>query len=80
MKDKELLGRIQGKYHYYLRRFSGYFSRPAWKFLCQMCFGILESSEVKLSKITQDLGEQINMRKMTERLARYLGWRYFGKR
>ena len=51
MKDKELLGRVKGKFHHYLSRFSGDFNRPDWKFLVQMCFGVLESGEVKLSKI-----------------------------
>lgn len=73
MKDKQLLQRIQGKYHNYLSRFSGHFSRPDWKCLVQMCFGVLESGEVKLSKIAQALGEGISMKKTTERLARHLG-------
>jgi len=50
MKDKELLGRVKRKFHHYLSRFSGDFNRPDWKFLVQMCFGFLESGEVKLSK------------------------------
>ena len=73
MKDKELLVGIQGQYHYYLGRFSGYFSRPDWKFLWQMCFGLLENGEVKLSKIAQALSEGISMKKTTERLASHLG-------
>jgi len=73
MKDREIIQRIQGKYHYYLGRFDSYFSRPDWKFVTQLCFGILESGELKLSKIARGLGEKISLKKTTERLARHLG-------
>jgi hypothetical protein len=73
MEDKQLLGCVKGKFHHYLGRFSDYFNRPDWKFLVQMCFGILESGEVKLSKIAQALGERTSLKKTTERLARHLG-------
>lgn len=38
-----------------------------------MCFGVLESGEVKLSKIARALGERISLKKSTECLARHLG-------
>lgn len=73
MESKQFGLRVQGKFHYFLGRFENYFSRPVWKFLCQMCFGILESGEVKLSKIALGLGERISLKKSTERLSRHLG-------
>lgn len=73
MENKEIIQRIQGKYHHYLGRFDRCFNRPDWKFITQLCFGILESGELKLSKIAQGLGEKISLKKTTERLARHLG-------
>lgn len=73
MEHRELIQTVQGKFHYYLNRFTESFSRPDWKFINQMCFGILESGELKLSKIAQGLGEQISLKKSTERLSRHLG-------
>ena len=73
MQDSEIIQRVQGKFHHYFSRFRDCFSRPDWKFINQMCFGVLESGELKLSKIAQGLGERISLKKTTERLARHLG-------
>jgi len=73
MKNREITQIVQGKFHHYFGRYRHYFSRPDWKFVNQLCFGILESGELKLSKIAQGLGEQISLKKTTERLARHLG-------
>ncbi len=73
MQDREIVQSVQGKFHHYLGRFRSCFNRPDWKFVNQVCFGILESGELKLSKIARGLGERISLKKTTERLARHLG-------
>jgi hypothetical protein len=73
MKDTDLLAWLQGKLRYYAGRYQGAFSRPEWKFLYQMWFGILQSGEVQLSQIARALGEGISLKKTTERFARHMG-------
>jgi hypothetical protein len=49
------------------------FSRPVYKFIRDMLFGILCSGHVHLSKIGAVLREESSLKKTTERLSKHLG-------
>lgn len=59
-----------------IQKFSGIisprFSKPEAKFLEQMVFGIQASQDVKLSSIARSLGEEIEIKKVVERLENHL--------
>ena len=73
MKDKEILQQLQVKFNQSLRKFENYFSRPVYKFIYQMVFGIIKSGEVKTGKIAKSLQEGISTKKTEERLGHHLG-------
>lgn len=47
-------------------------SRPNFKFVSQMIYGIMSSQSCHLSKISRSLGESINLKKTIDRLSRNL--------
>jgi len=73
MKDKEISKKLQVKLNQHLRRFENYFTRPVYKFIYQMVFGIIKSGELKVSRIAKSLNEVISLKKTEERLSRNLG-------
>lgn len=48
-------------------------SRPRYKFLRQIRYGILTSRHLHMNKISSQLGESIRLKKTSERLSRHLG-------
>ncbi|MGH8531085.1 MAG: transposase [Nevskiales bacterium] len=52
--------------------FSPRFSKPQAKFVEQMLYGIQASQDVKLSSIGRALGEEISLKKITERFSHHL--------
>lgn len=79
MELNELNQQAQVKLHQYCSKFKKDFSKPDYKFLSQMHYGILKSGSVKLSEIGRSLSEEINHKKTTERLGRHLGRANFHK-
>jgi len=73
MKDKEILQKLQVKFNQSLGKFENYFSRPVYKFIYQIVFGIIKSGEVKTGQIAKSLTESISFKKTEERLGHHLG-------
>ena len=73
MKDKEILQKLQVKFNQTLRKCENIFSRPVYKFIYQMVFGIIKSGEVKTGQIAKSLHEGISFKKTEERLGHHLG-------
>ena len=73
MELNELNRQIQVKIHQYCNKFKEGFSKPEYKFIRQMLFGILKSGRVQLSSIGRSLSEPITHKKTTERLGRHIG-------
>ena len=73
MELNELNRQVQVKLHQYCHKFKKDYSKPDYKFIRQMHFGILKSGSVQLSSIGRSLSEVINHKKTTERLGRHLG-------
>ena len=64
---------IQSKLSRYTYRLHRFFPRPRVRFIHQMLFGMLATGRVYLSEIGRALGEDISLKKTTERLSRQLG-------
>lgn len=64
---------IQSKLSRYSYRLHRFFTRPRVKFIHQMLFGMLATGRVYLNEIGRSLGENIPLKKTTERLSRHLG-------
>lgn len=73
MKLNELSRQIQVKLHQYCHKYKEEYSKPDFKFIRQMHYGILKSGSVQLSSIGRSLSEGISHKKTTERLGRHLG-------
>jgi len=73
MELNELSRQIQVKLHQYCHKFKEDYSKPDYKFISQMHYGILKSGRVHLSSIGRSLSEGITNKKTTERLGRHLG-------
>ena len=67
IKTKESM---QVKFHQFLRKFSHQFSLPVFKYMSDMCLGIMKSKSVIINKIAQQLCEDISLKKTCERLYR----------
>jgi len=63
---------IQIKFHQFCHTFAGSFSRPVFKFIQQMVFGILKGGNVQLNSIARCLQERIPLKKVTQRLGAHL--------
>ncbi len=68
----QIVHKVQVKFNQNLNKYKIHFNRPVFKFIKQMMFGILVSEHVHLNKIGSVLGEDINLKKTTERLSRNL--------
>ncbi len=68
----QIVHKVQVKFNQNLNKYKIHFNRPVFKFIKQMMFGILVSKHVHLNKIGSVLGEDINLKKTTERLSRNL--------
>jgi len=64
---------IQVKLHQYCYSFKEGYSKPDYRFIRQMHFGILKSGSGKLSSISRSLSEVTTHKKSAERLGRHLG-------
>lgn len=73
MELNELNKQIQVKIHQYCNKFQKDLTKPEYKFVRQMLFGILKSGSVQISRIGRGLSEQITHKKTTERLGNHLG-------
>ena len=60
IKDKEISKKLQVKLNHHIRKFENYFTRPEYKFIYQMVFGIIKSGELKISRIAKSLNEVIS--------------------
>jgi hypothetical protein len=65
--------RLQIKYNQVCSKYQGYFTKPVYKFVRQLVFGILKARHVHLSMIARSLNEPITLKKTWERLSRQLG-------
>lgn len=63
---------LQVKFGQYLGKFKNGFSLPEYKFLRDMCLGILKSQSVICLRAACMLGESINVKKTCERFTRHL--------
>jgi len=73
----EITVRLQVKFNQVMQKYQPYFSLPEYKFLRQICYGILTSKHVHINKIGAVLQEYISLKKTTERLSRNLGRKGF---
>lgn len=64
--------KIKRKSKTFLNKISGELSKPKYKFLFQMFYGLLASQSVKLSDISRALEEDITLKKTIDRLSRNL--------
>ncbi|RMH41946.1 MAG: hypothetical protein D6694_08460 [Gammaproteobacteria bacterium] len=65
--------RVLTKFNQVTAKYKSYFSRPVYKFIRDISFGILRSGHVHLSKIGSALEEKTSLKKTTERLSSHLG-------
>jgi hypothetical protein len=65
--------RVQTKFNQVTAKYQSYFSRPVYKFIRDISFGILRSGHVHLSQIGAALEEETSLKKTTERLSSHLG-------
>ena len=65
--------RVQVKLNQVTSKFQKHFSRPDYKFIRDIHYGILCSGHVHLNKIGSVLKEKTSLKKTTERLASHLG-------
>lgn len=69
--------RVAMKLREQIRRFSGifypHFSKPEAGFIEEMVYGICAAKDVKLSEISRELNEGIELKETEERLSRHLG-------
>lgn len=65
--------RVQTKFNQVVSKYQRQFSRPVYKFIRDICFGILRSGHVHLSQIGAALEEKTSLKKTTERLSSHLG-------
>ena len=63
---------VQIKLHQFLKPFESSFSRPEFRFIHQMVFGILKGGSVQLNTIGRSLEEKISLKKVTNRLGNHL--------
>ena len=71
--------RVQVKLNQVTAKYQAYFSRPIYKFIRDMHYGILCSGHVHLNKIGAVLKEKSSLKKTTERLSSHLGREGFDK-
>lgn len=69
----DIKNRVQSKFNQVTSKYKNYFSRPVYKFIRDISFGILRSGHVHLSKIGSALEEKTSLKKTTERLSSHLG-------
>lgn len=65
--------RLQVKYNQVISKYQGHFSKPVYKFIRQVVYGMLKTQHVHLSKIACSLNERISLKKTWERLSRNMG-------
>jgi hypothetical protein len=80
MELTELSRQVQVKLHQYCNKFKGGVTKPEYKFIRQMLFGILKGGSVQLSSIGRHISDSITHKKTTERLGRHLGKSGFWKK
>jgi len=68
-----IANRLQVKYNQVCSKYQGYFTKPVYKFIRQVIYGILKARHVHLSMIAKSLNETISLKKTCERLSRQLG-------
>jgi len=76
----DITKRVQIKLSQITEKYQEEFSRPEFKFIRDMYYGILCSGHVHLNKIGAVLKEDISLKKTTERLSSHLGREGFDKR
>jgi hypothetical protein len=64
--------RLQSKHNQVISKYQGYFTKPVYKFIRQLIFGIYKSRHAHLSKISRSLNESIALKKTWERFSRNL--------
>jgi hypothetical protein len=69
----DITSKVQKQFNHLIGKYQGKLSRPRYKFLRQMSYGILTSRHVHVNKISSQLGESIRLKKTSERLSRHLG-------
>ena len=69
----DIKNRVQTKFNQVTAKYQSYFSRPVYKFIRDISFGILRSGHVHLSQIGAALEEETSLKKTTERLSNHLG-------
>lgn len=67
IKTKE---NLQVKFHQFLGKFRSQFSLPIYKYMNDICLGIVKSKSVIINQIAQQLGEDISLKKTCGRLYR----------
>jgi len=73
MELNELNQQLQVKLHQYFNKFENGISRPEYKFIRQVIFGILKTGSVQVASIGRGLSELITQKKTTDRLGHHLG-------
>ena len=69
----DIKNQVHVKFNQVSAKYQPYFSRPVYKFIRDILFGILCSGHVHLSKIGAVLREESSLKKTTERLSKQLG-------
>ena len=73
MNDYNILGsNLKRKILRFSEKISNGLSRPKFKFICQMSYGILASGTCMLSEIARKLDEKTTLKKIIDRLSRNL--------
>ena len=72
MKSIQVARKIREHIHGFMGIIYPHFSKPKAEFIGQMIYGIEASQDVKLSEIARSLGEDILLKKTSERLSRNL--------
>jgi len=80
MKTIQVAQKIREQIHEFMGIIYPRFSKPKAEFIWEMIYGIEASQDVKLSEIARSLGEEILLKKTSERLSRNLKEAGLGKR
>lgn len=69
----DIKNRVHVKFNQVIGKYQRYFSRPVYKFIRDISYGIYRSGHIHLNKIGSVLEEQTSLKKTTERLSSHLG-------
>ncbi|MFA5499197.1 MAG: hypothetical protein WC327_06605, partial [Candidatus Cloacimonadia bacterium] len=70
---------MQVKFLQYLRKFKDSVYLPEYKFIQDLCLGILKTNSVICNKIAVSMNEKVSVKKICERFTRHLNKEYLGE-